>query len=104
MAPPTAVAWENGEVYLNPTGNTALGTGGSGDLLTGLIAGLIAGGAVPCRAAVLAAYVHGLAADRLAAGQAERSILPTDLDRELPAAFHQVETAATGPCQEEAPT
>jgi len=101
---PTAVAWESGEVYLNPTGNTALGTGGSGDLLTGIIAGLIAGGAVPSRAAVLAAYVHGLAADRLAAGQAERSILPTDLDRELPATFRQVESPAAGPRQEEAPT
>ena len=48
-------------------------------MLTGLIAGLLAGGAGPADAAVLAAYLHGATADRLARTVAERSILPSDL-------------------------
>lgn len=51
------------KVYINPTGNAALATGGSGDVLTGIIAGLSAQGYGPVNAAVLAVYLHGLAAD-----------------------------------------
>ncbi len=50
-------------VYINPTGNAALATGGSGDVLTGMIAGLCAQGYGPVNAAVFAVYLHGLAAD-----------------------------------------
>jgi hydroxyethylthiazole kinase-like uncharacterized protein yjeF len=88
---PTAIALPNGDVYFNPTGNTGLATGGSGDVLTGLIAGLVAGGAPLADAAVLGPYVHGLAAESYARDRAERSLVPTDLVDLLPYALREVE-------------
>lgn len=57
----TVVATPAGQAYANPTGSPALATGGSGDVLGGLLASLLAAGVAPERAAVAAAYVHGLA-------------------------------------------
>lgn len=59
----TSIAVPNGEVYFNSTGNPALATGGSGDVLTGIITGLLAQNYKPEQAAVLGVYIHGLAAD-----------------------------------------
>jgi NAD(P)H-hydrate repair Nnr-like enzyme with NAD(P)H-hydrate dehydratase domain len=57
----TVVATPSGQAYVNPTGSAALATGGSGDVLGGLLGSLLAAGLPPERAAVAAAYVHGLA-------------------------------------------
>ena len=62
----TIVATPAGEVWANPTGTSALATAGSGDVLAGLLGSLLAGGLAPERAAVAAAYVHGLAGRRAA--------------------------------------
>ena len=62
----TIVATPAGEVWANPTGIPALATAGSGDVLAGLLGSLLAGGLPPERAAVAAAYVHGLAGRRAA--------------------------------------
>jgi hydroxyethylthiazole kinase-like uncharacterized protein yjeF len=62
----TIVATPSGEVWANPTGSPALATAGSGDVLAGLLGSLLAGGLPPDRAAVAAAYVHGLAGRRAA--------------------------------------
>lgn len=62
----TIVATPAGEVFANPTGSSALATAGSGDVLAGLLGSLLAGGLPPERAAVAAAYVHGLAGRRAA--------------------------------------
>jgi NAD(P)H-hydrate epimerase len=88
---PTAIGTPEGQVYLNPTGNTGLATGGSGDVLTGLITGLIAGGASPTDAAILGAFLHGYTADYLIRDIAERSIIPSDLIDALPFAIAEVE-------------
>jgi hydroxyethylthiazole kinase-like uncharacterized protein yjeF len=64
----TIVATPAGEVWVNPTGSSALATAGSGDVLAGLLGSLLAGGLAPERAAVAAAYVHGLAGRRAAEG------------------------------------
>jgi len=61
----TVCAYHDGSYVVNPTGNPALATGGTGDVLTGLVAGLIAQGVKPQDAAKLGVYTHGLAADRL---------------------------------------
>ncbi len=61
----TGVASPEGEVALNPTGGAALATAGSGDVLTGIIAGFLARGVDAFRAAAAAAWVHGRTADRL---------------------------------------
>ncbi|GAA4922634.1 NAD(P)H-hydrate dehydratase [Actinoplanes utahensis] len=57
----TVVATPAGEIWANPTGSPALATAGSGDVLAGLLGSLLAAGVPPVRAAVAAAYVHGLA-------------------------------------------
>jgi hydroxyethylthiazole kinase-like uncharacterized protein yjeF len=62
----TIVATPAGEVWANPTGTSALATAGSGDVLAGLLGSLLAAGMPPERAAVSAAYVHGLAGRRAA--------------------------------------
>jgi hydroxyethylthiazole kinase-like uncharacterized protein yjeF len=91
---PSVIAQPEGSIYLNPTGNTGLATGGSGDVLTGLIAGLAAGGSSVGDAAVVGAYVHGLAAEIYAADRAERSLTPSELLDLLPTAFREVERCA----------
>jgi hydroxyethylthiazole kinase-like uncharacterized protein yjeF len=63
----TIVATPAGEVWVNSTGNAALATAGSGDVLAGLLGSLLAGGLAPDHAAIAAAYVHGLAGQRAAA-------------------------------------
>ena len=60
----TIVATPAGQVWVNPTGSPALATAGSGDVLAGLLGSLLAGGLAPERAAVAAAYAHGLAGHR----------------------------------------
>jgi hydroxyethylthiazole kinase-like uncharacterized protein yjeF len=62
----TIVATPAGEVWVNSTGSSALATAGSGDVLAGLLGSLLAGGLAPERAAIAAAYVHGLAGRRAA--------------------------------------
>jgi hydroxyethylthiazole kinase-like uncharacterized protein yjeF len=64
----TIVANPAGEVWVNSTGSPALATAGSGDVLAGLLGSLLAGGLAPDRAAIAAAYVHGLAGRRAAEG------------------------------------
>jgi NAD(P)H-hydrate epimerase len=62
----TLIACPDGEVFINPTGNPGMASGGMGDVLTGIIAGLITQGATPVSAAVAGVYLHGAAADHLA--------------------------------------
>jgi NAD(P)H-hydrate repair Nnr-like enzyme with NAD(P)H-hydrate dehydratase domain len=62
----TVVAAPDGTAWVNPTGTSALATAGSGDVLSGLLGALLASGLAPVRAAVAAAYVHGLAGRRAA--------------------------------------
>ena len=88
---PTVIGTPEGNVCLNPTGNTGLATGGSGDVLTGLIAGFLAGGSSPSDAALLGTYLHGFTADWLARDRAERAILPSDLLDAFPFALGEVE-------------
>lgn len=78
----TVTAVPNGDVYFNTTGNPGLAKGGSGDCLAGLIAALSAQGSIAPAAAVCGVYLHGLAADRLAAEKSEYGLLPTDLPDE----------------------
>lgn len=89
---PTVVATPEGECFLNPTGNTGLATGGSGDVLTGLIAGFAAGGASLEDAAILGAYLHGWAAEVFARDRAERALTPSDVIDLIPSVLREAET------------
>jgi NAD(P)H-hydrate epimerase len=75
----TLVAAPDGRVSLNPTGNPALASGGSGDVLTGLIGGFLAQKLSSWDAARLGVYLHGLSADYFAAQYGPRSLVAGDL-------------------------
>ncbi|MFQ3575347.1 MAG: NAD(P)H-hydrate dehydratase [Cytophagales bacterium] len=75
----TCVCCPDGEVYFNTTGNAAMAKGGSGDVLTGVIAGLLAQGYHPKQAVLIAVYWHGLAGDIAAEFKSEQSVLATDI-------------------------
>jgi NAD(P)H-hydrate epimerase len=72
---------------INATGNPGMATGGTGDVLTGIVTGLLCQGLSPYDAARLAAYVHGLAGDLAASELGQTSLIASDLLRFLPAAF-----------------
>lgn len=84
------IATPEGEIFVNSSGNPGLASGGSGDVLTGLIGGLLAQGLTATAAAVLGVYLHGLAAERLSRQQGEAGLAASDLARELPAARHEL--------------
>ena len=86
------IAGPGGEVAIVPTGNPGMATGGTGDVLTGLIAGLLAQGAAPGLAAHAGVYVHGLAGDLAAARLGQEAMLAGDLLDCLPQAIRQVKT------------
>jgi NAD(P)H-hydrate epimerase len=87
---PTIVADPGGEVYCNPTGGPALATGGSGDVLTGMILGLLAQGCPPVHAACAGVFLHGLAGDISAREVGVAATLAGDLDRFIPRAMREV--------------
>jgi hydroxyethylthiazole kinase-like uncharacterized protein yjeF len=88
---PSVIASPNGEVVVNPTGNSGLGTGGTGDVLTGVIGGLLAQQAAPFEAAYSGVYLHGLAGDLAADALGQRSLIAGDLLDFLPRAFLEIE-------------
>ena len=67
------------EVYLNTTGNPGMATGGSGDVLAGILLALLGQGLTPVRAAAAAAWIHGAAGDHCAAAWGQYSMTPTDM-------------------------
>ena len=97
----TLVATPSGQVYVNPTGNPGMASGGSGDVLTGFIAGLMAQYAREPLADMLCAavYVHGLAGDLALAKTGEKALVATDLIRYLPHVWEQLcgSSRASGP-------
>ena len=88
----TIVATPDGRAFINSTGNPGMATGGTGDVLTGILAGLTAQfGATAWEAVLgLGVFLHGLAGDLAAARLGEQSLIAGDLVESLPAAFAQV--------------
>ncbi len=83
----TIVAGDGG-FFLNPTGNPALATAGTGDVLSGMIGGFISQGMRPIQAAVAAVYIQGVCADRFQELYGDRGMIATDLIREMPAVIN----------------
>ncbi len=75
------------EIYFNTTGNPALATAGSGDVLTGIITGLIAQNYTPFQASVLGVYIHGLTADVALKSQPYETFIASDINDNLSKAF-----------------
>jgi len=87
---PTVVASPTGEVFINSTGNAGMATGGSGDVLTGIIAGLAGQNLDPLRAALLGVYVHGLAGDFARDRLGEWSMVAGDIMEHLHLAIQEL--------------
>ncbi len=89
----TLVATPDGKVEVNPTGNPGMATGGTGDVLTGLTAGLLAGfpSHPPGEVAAAAVYLHGLAGDLAAEELGQPSLLAGDLLEKIPRAYQSMD-------------
>jgi hydroxyethylthiazole kinase-like uncharacterized protein yjeF len=86
----TLIAFPDGRVWINPTGTPAMGTGGSGDILTGILSGFLAQFPnQPAEAVAAAVYLHGLAGQIGAQELGEKCLIATDLLRYLPRAIEQ---------------
>ena len=88
---PSCVASPDGKVWINPTGNQALATGGTGDILTGVIAGLVGQGLPAFDAALLGAYIHGRAGEYASHEQGIRGVIAGDVLDMIPAALSELE-------------
>ena len=84
------IVTDGSQIYINDTGNPGLATGGTGDVLTGIIAALVGQGLAPFDAAVLGVYLHGLAADMAVSDLGEISLIASDLSEYLPDAFMEL--------------
>lgn len=83
----TAISCPNGDVYFNSTGNPGMATGGSGDVLTGIITSLMAQGYTSQQSCILGVYLHGLAGDFAAHEKSEESMIASDIIEHLSVAF-----------------
>lgn len=87
----SALCLPDGHVAFNPTGNAGMATAGSGDVLTGVIAALLARGYSQADACVAGMYLHGLAGDLAAADLGRESLVAGDIVRYLPQAFRKLQ-------------
>jgi NAD(P)H-hydrate epimerase len=83
----SVVARPDGKVFVNSTGNPGMAKGGTGDVLTGMIASFTGQGIMPFEAAALGVYLHGLAGDLAAKEKGEASLLASDLLDKIPEAI-----------------
>lgn len=83
----TVISSPKGKIRINTTGNSGMSKGGSGDVLTGIIGGLISQKLSVYEAASLGVYLHGMAGDYAAAGKSEYSLLSSDILDKLPELF-----------------
>lgn len=93
----TVIAAPDGRVWINSTGNPGMASGGMGDVLTGIIGGLLAQGYPPEEACQLGVFLHGYAGDMAAEEKGEAGILARDLIERLPAGLRALSQAALKP-------
>lgn len=94
----SVIAAPDGSVWINPTGNPGMASGGMGDALSGILGGLLAQGLTPPEAACLGVYLHGEVADYIAAAQGEIGLLASDVIEGVPAGLKRlrIHIAGTG--------
>lgn len=86
----TVIATPQGDAFLNTTGNPGMATGGTGDVLTGMIGSLLAQGYLTQEAACIGVYLHGLAGDLAARDKGEAGMIAGDLIEKIPDAIRQI--------------
>ena len=92
----TKIVFPNGAVYVNSTGNPGMATAGSGDVLTGVISGLLAQNYTPQDAALLGVFLHGKSGDLAAQHFSQESIIASDIIRFLSNAFKYLRESCAG--------
>ncbi|MCK9995486.1 MAG: NAD(P)H-hydrate dehydratase [Candidatus Krumholzibacteria bacterium] len=92
---PSLIGAPDGRVFINPAGDDALARGGSGDVLTGLVGGLLAQGTGALEAALLGAYLHGQAGTVAARGRSNRSVLVREIAAAIGPVFEEMEKEAS---------
>lgn len=89
----TAIVSPQGKIYFNSTGNPGMATAGSGDALTGILAGLLSQGYPPLEAALTGVFLHGLAGDIAAEEQSQEYITAGDIIASLGKAYQQIKNS-----------
>jgi hydroxyethylthiazole kinase-like uncharacterized protein yjeF len=89
----SVIATPLGEVYISPTGNAGMASGGTGDVLTGMVGALLARGLPPAAAVQAAVYVHGRAGDLAAARLGQEALIASDVIAALPEALRELVAA-----------
>ena len=90
----TAICGPDGIIRFNPTGNDGLAKGGSGDVLTGLLTGILAQGYTALEACLIAVYLHGSAGDLAAGSLGKDAMRPSDVLEFLPNAWQLLREAS----------
>lgn len=88
---PTIIGEPGGLTYVNQTGNDGMATGGSGDVLSGMIGSFLGQGMTPIEAAVAGVFIHGMTGDLSSEAYTTRAMIPTDMISFLPKAFALLE-------------
>ncbi len=91
----TSISTPSGKLYFNSTGNPGMATAGSGDVLTGIILGLLAQGITSENAAVCGVYLHGLAGDLAANEKSQPSLIAGDIVEKMGSAFLKIKSNST---------
>ena len=86
----SATCFPDGKIYFNSSGNPGMATAGSGDVLTGLITGLLAQGYSPGQAAVIGVYIHGLAGDMAEKKKGQEALVASDITEFIGKAFQKL--------------
>ena len=86
----TAICTPTGKIIFNPTGNAGMATAGSGDVLTGILLGLLTQSYTPAEAAQIGVYLHGLAGDLAAVKYGQESLMASDIIEAIPQAFKKI--------------
>jgi NAD(P)H-hydrate epimerase len=92
----SVIASPAGEVFINPTGNPGLASGGTGDVLTGMVGAFLARGLDAGAALQTAVYLHGRAGDLAAARMGQEALVASDVIAALPDAFRELQAAFVG--------
>lgn len=90
----TVIGSPDGRVWINPTGNPAMASGGSGDVLTGMVGAFLARGLDALAAVQAGCFLHGLAGDLARAEQGEEGLIAGDIIAHIPAAFRALRAEA----------
>lgn len=84
---PTIISTPDGKAFINSTGNPGMATGGTGDVLAGMISGFLSQSMNPLHACIIGVYMHGLAGDIAASEKGQHSLIATDIIDKIPYAF-----------------